>query len=174
MKIVGIVLCALLGIVSLHGQGDFLSPEQMSISSFTPATGRPGTVGTIRGEGFTPLTIHVHLGSLGSVRVHALNNAGTELKFRVPNAWNGQSAARLTVNTSSSSSTSSPRATSSGTFTPIALTITNFTPATGPPGTVITIRGTGFKTTASPNYIHFGSYSVSAHAVNGAGTELKF
>ncbi|MCY4419206.1 MAG: IPT/TIG domain-containing protein, partial [Cytophagales bacterium] len=174
MNKIGMVLCALLGTASLHGQ------TSLSITGFSPKTGPPGTIVTVTGTGFRSTT-YIRLGSAGLVTAHEVNSAGTELKFRVPESWRSRSAGPLTVNFSYHDHTRTPKVTSADNFTPTPLSITGFAPKTGLPGTEITVTGTGFDIrTYNPisgysNYIHLGSAGVViAYAVNSAGTELKF
>ncbi|MCY4418675.1 MAG: IPT/TIG domain-containing protein, partial [Cytophagales bacterium] len=142
----------------------------LSITGFTPKTGLPGTVVTVTGTGFDirPAANSIHLGSAGSVSAYEVNSSGTELKFRVPGSWSEYFEYPIRIGSASSNDN----------FTPVqtALSITNFDPKTGPPGTEVTITGTGFSLHPSHNYIRLGDRGDHRrpHWVNGDGTELKF
>ncbi|MFL5915038.1 MAG: IPT/TIG domain-containing protein [Gaiellaceae bacterium] len=106
-----------------------------TISGFTPNAGQPGTVVTITGANFTGAT-GVTFG--GTSAAFSLDSS-TQITAAVPsNAATG----RISVTTGAGT------AVSGGTFTvsspPVepAPTIASFSPASGPPGTAVTITGT--------------------------------
>ncbi|MCY4419411.1 MAG: IPT/TIG domain-containing protein, partial [Cytophagales bacterium] len=174
IKGIGIALCLVLGTAPLHGQ-------TFSITDFNPKTGPPGTTVTVTGTGFDIQHAgnRIHLGSSAvSVFGYEQNSAGTEFKFDVPEAWSAASvsAGPITVNFNGADHTATPRIISMASFTPVVLSITDFNPKTGPPGTELTITGTGFNVQdISRNRITISSIStLDAHEVNSAGTELKF
>ncbi|MCY4418565.1 MAG: IPT/TIG domain-containing protein [Cytophagales bacterium] len=164
-------LAALLGIVSLRGQ---TTPV---ITDFTPKTGPPGTEVTVRGRGFrNPASDnYILFNSVPQISAHEVNAAGTELKFYVPASWSGRSAGPITIEYHYSSALR-PRGLSTSGFTPIPLSITDFTPKTGLPGTVITITGTGFDVRRWYNHIHLtsASWTLIDSEVNSLGTLLRF
>jgi large repetitive protein len=111
-------------------------PALPAITSFTPVSGITGSSVTITGSHFTGVT-SVKFGTLTAA--HTLVS-DTQVKATVPNGL--AAAAKISVTTAAGT------ATSAGTFTP-TLSITGFTPVSGPAGTVITISGVGFIATST-------------------------
>lgn len=54
-----------------------------------------------------------------------------------------------------------------------AQSISSVAPLKGPAGTLVTITGSGFSSTASENIVYFGKSKGNVVSVNSAGTELK-
>jgi IPT/TIG domain len=117
------------------------------ITSFTPLSGVTGSTVTITGTGFSP-GMSVQFGSLASPTVTV--SSGTTVKAVVPNGDPG--AAAITVSNDQGNQTSTKQ------FTP-TLSITDFTPSSGPAGTVVTIDGIGFTSTS---VVKFNSVAASA------------
>ncbi|MCY4418564.1 MAG: IPT/TIG domain-containing protein [Cytophagales bacterium] len=176
-------LATLLGTAAL--QGEQQTPP--TITNFNPKTGPPGTEVTVTGTNFnnnqSPYGPIIHLGSVGFAYADLVNTSGTELKFRVPWSWSPAPADKITINFDNQDASADPKVLSTADFTPISLSITNFNPKTGPPGTEVTVTGAGFNVALSAgiqsaweqNAIHLGSTgTVLATQVNADGTELKF
>jgi hypothetical protein len=136
-----------------------------TISSFTPTSGITGSAVTITGT---------YLSGASAVKFGSVAASGftvyspTRLGVKVPN---GAVAAKISVTTAAGT------ATSSASFTP-TLSITGFSPASGPPGTVVDIAGIGFTpgstvqfngTAAAVSYIGSGEVkaTVPPSAANG-------
>lgn len=103
-----------------------------TISSFTPSSGITGSTVTINGSAYARGVV-VKFGTRTSPSVTILS--GTQIKATVPN---GAVPATISVSDAQGS------ATSSTSFTP-TLSITSFSPSSGPTGTVVTINGRGFN-----------------------------
>jgi hypothetical protein len=104
-----------------------------SITGFSPNSGPVGTSVTISGTGFTGATI-VRFGTTNAATFTVDSN--TQIRATVPA---GASSGPISVVTPGGT------ATSTGSFTVIPPpSITGFSPASGPDGTVITIYGSGF------------------------------
>ena len=119
-----------------------------TISGFTPTAGQPGTSVTITGTNLTGATGVTFGGASAAFSV----DASTQITATVP-----QNAVTGAVSVTTGAGT----AVSSGTFTvtspppPAAPTINSFSPASGTPGTAVTITGTHFT----------GATAVTFHGV---------
>jgi hypothetical protein len=106
-----------------------------TVTSFTPLSGPPGTLVTVTGSGFTAGT------GVSSV---TFNGVGTtynvaddqHLTATVPI---GATTGKIVVTASGGTGTST-----SNFVVPTNPTISGFSPSTGPPGTLVTITGSGF------------------------------
>jgi hypothetical protein len=105
---------------------------------------------TITGTAFAP-GVSVQFGTLVSPTVTV--TSGTTVKAVVPNGDPGPAA--ITVSNDQGSQASSQK------FTP-TLSITGFTPSSGPVGTVVTINGIGFT---SNSVVKWGGVAASAPTV---------
>ena len=118
--------------------------SQPTITSFTPIQGTHGTIMTITGTSFNAATAV----SVGGVPVISYNVVSSNSIKAVVGAG---ATGVVQVNTPGGFSTL-------GTFTwfppPV---IANFSPASGPVGTTITITGTGFHATTAGNTVYFGA-----------------
>ena len=149
----------------------------LSITEFSPTTGRIGEIITItiRGTGFDPRASEneVSLAGASFESAFEVNSDGTELKVRVPvGVQNGRLSVRI-------GGSGGPEVTSSSDFTFTSPSITSFTPATARTGEVITITGENFSAFAEDNGVTFGGTSfdsdrfAAAFEVNSDGTEIK-
>jgi hypothetical protein len=102
------------------------------VSSFSPLGGTWGTLVTITGTGFTGASAVTFGGVAASFTVVS----ATKITATVPN---GSLTGKIAVTTSGGTGTSEHD------FN-VRPTITSFSPASGPIGTVVTINGTGFTT----------------------------
>lgn len=135
------------------------------ISGVEPASGAPGSEVVIHGENFSPrLTENaVHLGSLPVVVRSA---TPTTLTVIVPN---GAQTAPFRVSVTGAGEATSPQAFQIGTGT----TITGFEPTFGPPGTRVTIRGTGFSRRAAQNRVYLGERPVRVRRASETELEVE-
>src|SRR4051794_11207733 len=123
-------------------------PSPPTISGFTPTSGQPGTSVTITGANLAGATGVTFGGVSASFSV----DSSTQITATVP---------QHAVTGAVSITTGAGTAVSSGTFTvtsppaPPAPTIPSFTPASGTPGTAVTITGTNFT----------GATAVTFHGV---------
>jgi len=126
------------------------------ITSFNPMVGVTGTIVTITGTNFT---------------------GATQVKFGVTIAAsfivNSSTTITATVGAGSSGSVSVTTANGTATlagFSFGAPTITSINPVSGPVGTIVTINGTNFNSTASGNTVFFGA--VKATVISATSTQL--
>jgi hypothetical protein len=117
----------------------FYAVAAPTITSFTPTSGITGSTVTINGTNFVQ-SATVKFGALASSSMTFVS--ATQLKAVVPS---GAVPATISVTTPAGTGTS---ATS---YTP-TLSITSFSPSTGPVGTVVTINGVGFNSTTSVKF----------------------
>ncbi len=139
------------------------APPAPVVASFEPASGAPGSEVVIRGENFSPRLTenHVHLGALPVVVRSATPN---ELTVIVPQ---GAESGPFRVDVTGSGQATSAQAFQIGTGT----TIASFEPVMGPPGTRVTIRGTGFSRRAAQNRVYLGEQR--ARVLRATETELS-
>ncbi|WP_242926236.1 IPT/TIG domain-containing protein, partial [Pontibacter vulgaris] len=130
------------------------------ITSFTPSSGAVGTVLKITGSNFTGTTqVYVGNGIVEAKDFIFLSN--TEIQLLVPTQ---ASSGVLRVQSNKGS------VSSSGTYTVTgAPTITSFTPASGPVGTVVTVTGSNFT---GATQVYVGNGMATAFTVV-SDTELK-
>ena len=119
-----------------HGT-DFRVLSPVRIASFDPRSGPIGSIVTIRGQGFSAHGPSNEV-TIGNARTQVLNASPTELRVRVPSTPSGPIT--VSVRNSGSDRTSSPFVVTQPPF------ISTFSPHSGPPGTVVTIRGRNFGT----------------------------
>jgi hypothetical protein len=124
-----------------------------TITSFTPATGLPGTSVVITGIVFTGTT---DVSFNGIPATSFVVNSPTQITAVVPV---GASTGRIQV-------TSTAVATSSTDFVVPAPTVTSFTPTSGPEGTVVVVTGTNFSGVSAVTVGGAGGASVSNFTVN--------
>ena len=138
----------------MHGAASATSAEDLyaygppSTGSFTPSSGITGTAVTITGTGFVP-GVKVGFGALASPSVTI--QSGTQLRAVVPN---GAVPATVSVSDAQGSATSTTR------FTP-TLSLTGFSPTSGPAGTLITIDGIGFNASSTVEFQAIAASSVT-------------
>ena len=139
--------------------GGFVFVPPPVISSFTPATGGPGTLVTIQGSNF----LNVSAVSFGGVPAASFTvNSSTQITAVV-----GAGASGNVLLTSSYGSTSMP----GFVFVPAVPPVINaFSPASGPAGTAVTISGAGFGSVGAHNVVYFGA--TRASVVSATSTQL--
>jgi IPT/TIG domain len=136
--------------------GDHYAYGPPTVSSFTPTSGITGSSVTINGTGFAPGAI-VKFGLKASTVVTFVS--GTQIKATVPN---GAITGKISVTTAAGTGTSASN------FT-VTLSITGFSPTTGPAGTVVTITGIGFN---SSSIVKFNGTAASS-VIHVSSTQLK-
>lgn len=141
-------------IVSAPQQFKVSSP---TISSFTPAAGAVGTQVTING---TFLQGQYYTVNFGSSSTSGYASTSGALTVNVPN---GLSAGNANVSMVIAGQT----ITAPGAFTVTTPSITSFTPASGVPGTVVTITGTGFNSSYYGTTVSFGTIIANVLSING-------
>lgn len=122
-----------------------------TISSFSPAKGKTGSSVVLKGYGFNGVTTVSVGGAYASFSIQGDN----QLTLTVPD--NGMSGVIGVVNALGTGGTA--------TSFYVVPTLTSFTPATGAPGTVVTLTGTGF---AGATGVTFGSGPAANYYVNSA------
>ncbi len=126
-----------------------------TITSFTPSSGPIGTSITITGTNFDLIPTNNDVKFNGTAAVVTVSTA-TSITTSVPV---GTIAGTITVKVGCNT------ATSSGSFTVTPpLTITSFSPTSGPIGTTVTITGTNFSATPSNNIVFFGGTKATVTA----------
>jgi len=115
--------------------GDFRVTESVEVTGFSPISGGVGTEVTIRGSGFSTETERNHV-TLSGEQVEVARASAEELTVRIPQARSGPLV--VAVENGGTDRTSQPFVVTR------APTIASFSPATGGPGTVVTIRGHAF------------------------------
>lgn len=136
--------------------GDHYAYGPPTVSSFTPTSGITGSTVTINGTSFVPGAT-VKFGALASPSVIFMS--GTQIKATVPN---GAVTGKISVTTAAGT------ATSTSNFT-VTLSITGFSPTSGPTGTVVTITGVGFNSSSSVKF----NGTVASSVVHVSSTQLK-
>ena len=135
--------------------GDLYAYGPPAVSSFTPSSGITGSSVTINGTNFVPGAT-VKFGTRPSSTVTFVSP--TRVTAVVPNA---ATAGRIAVTTAAGTGTSA------ATFTP-TFSLTSFSPASGPTGTVVTIHGAGFNSSST---VRFNGHAASTTHVSA--TQLK-
>jgi len=136
-----------------------------TVSSFTPTSGITGSSVTISGTSFVPGEV-VKFGTKTSTGFTFVS--GTQIQATVPN---GAVTGKISVTTAAGTGTSASN------FT-VTLSITGFSPASGPTGTVVTITGVGFNSssavkfngTAASKLVHVSSTQLKATVPSAATT----
>lgn len=138
-----------------------LSP---AITSFAPLSGTVGTEVTINGQ-FTP-SQYDNAVLFGTVAAHVLSATASSLRVQVPG---GVSAGKMKITVTSAGQTVS----STDDFTVVPPAVTSFSPASGVPGTLVTLTGTGFSPNIYNNTVRFGTVATSVtHATGTSITAL--
>jgi len=128
-----------------------------SITSFTPTSGGQGTVVTITGNFF----LNASAVKFGGIPASSFTlNSINQITAVVGEGGNG------------AVSVTSPKGTGSlpGFITYPPPVISSFSPVSGPVGTIVTINGSNFNTTAANNIVYFGS--AKAQVITAAAGQL--
>jgi|GEM_PF-4195468 len=133
------------GFVFASGSNGFYSQSLLSfptITSVAPSSGIIGTTVTIKGSAFST-TPSNNIINMGNVFVTAITSASDSISFIVPpEAQTTQSGKNISVTVNGETSTLPYHF-------QVAPNIISFTPTSGPPGTSVTVSGTGFGNTRS-------------------------
>lgn len=145
------------GVHTVSSPQDFtvLSP---SISGFVPQLGTVGTEVTINGL-FNPSQYDNSV-KFGTITASVLSVSASSIRVQVPS---GVSAGKMKITVTSGGQTVS----SIDDFTVIPPAITSFSPASGVPGTLVTITGTGFSPNTYGNTVQFGTVTTSVTQATG-------
>lgn len=131
----------------------------LSITSFTPLSGPVGTSVTITGTNFSS-TLASNTVSFNGTSATISSASSTELVVAVPT---GATTGKITVTAGGQSATSTDDFTVT-TSTSTSLAITNFSPASGPVGTTVTVTGTNFSSTIANNTVTFNGTTATVTA----------
>jgi len=143
--------------------------SQVSIIDFTPKSGPLGSSVTISGTGFSTAPAQDAV-SFHGTSATVTSATATQLVTIVAS---GTTSGTITVTTPSGTATSTSAFTiTSGSIG--APTITSFTPASGVPGTLLTVTGTNFDTTATNDKVNLNlsSASVSSATATSISTNV--
>jgi IPT/TIG domain len=151
------VLVSLVGVMLIVGL-TALPASASTVTSFTPTCGPTGTAVTITGTGFTGMT-DVEFNGVSSTNEAFVND--TTATASVPAT---ATTGKIEVITPGAD-TLSASVFVVGAGLPAAPTITSFTPAAGPVGTVVTITGTNFGCTTA---VKFNTTTATSFTLNSA------
>lgn len=132
------------------------STTPIGISEFTPDAGPVGQSVTIFGNGFSTTAASNTVRFNGTAATVSAATP-TSLTVTVPA---GATTGPISVTNTNGTATSASNFTV-GVPSTQAPTITGFTPDSGPPGTPVTITGTGFQTSAALNSVQFGGWAAA-------------
>src|SRR5688572_30491399 len=118
-----------------------------TLTAFSPTSGTAGTLVTITGSNFST-TLLDNIVKFNSILADVTAATSTSLTVVVPP---GASTGKITVEVDNEIATSA----SDFTILVQPLTLSNFSPATGAAGTVVTLTGTNFSPTATNNIVKF-------------------
>ncbi len=141
---------------SSASQSDFVV-EGPSISDFSPQSGPPGTTVVVNGAGFVDVTGV----SIGGVSAEVLWGNTTRLNVKVPTGTSGGPVAVTNAIGTGVSQTN---------FSVSGPQITGIAPESGPPGTTVTISGTGFVDVTG---VAVGGVSAEILSANVASLTIK-
>jgi len=128
-----------------------LKVQELSISSFSPLSGGTGKEVILKGVFGLNQSYEVYF---GTVLTYATAESATTMRVYVPSGTNAG-------NVKISIKNGSQRAEAADDFEVLAPSITSFSPSSGVPGTVVTIKGNGFNTNSYYNSVSFGTIATS-------------
>ncbi len=184
MKRFALFRCWLLGallLASLHSSPTLLA-QAITITSFTPTSGPPGTYVRVNFNTFGGVNLGSNLASIGNVPAQILNSGGSPAMGVSPVGFAFFAGIVVPAN----AQTGLIRVTVQKTVAPIADTIIvsatpftvtpspfliGFTPASGPPGTVVTVSGANLNTSLTVALFRGQQVPMT---VNAAGTAFTF
>ncbi len=155
----GSITVTVSGQTATSGTNFTVTASAPTISGFTPTSGPVGTAVTISGTNFDSNPANDAVTFNGTAAI-ATSATATQLVVPVPI---GATTGKIKVTIGSQS------ATSSANFTP-TVSITGFSPSSGPIGTTLTIQGQGFSSAASNNAVAFNG--TAATVVSTTTTQL--
>ncbi len=154
------------GKISVTTNGETVQSSQdfqvipLSISSFSPASGKAGSTVTITGTGFST-TPSENIVKVNSETATVTSATSTQLTVTIPE---GASTGKISVDVNGIS------VLSSADFVILTLGITGFSPASGEAGDALIISGTQFSTTLSENIVKING--VIANVTAATSTQL--
>jgi hypothetical protein len=125
------------------------------ITSITPTSGPAGTQFIINGSGFSNQINNMtfpNLPTVNGVRIGGVAATFTVLSFSQIRVTAGQQSGTISLQTPINTLATTATFTVTNTVQPTIPTILNISPRNGPPGTVVTITGTGFTGVTSANF----------------------
>jgi N-acetylneuraminic acid mutarotase len=130
------------------------TPPHLTVTGFSPVSGKVGAAVTINGTGFseTPASNTVEFNGVSAT---VISSTSTSISTTVPS---GATTGKISVGTGGVS------ASSADDFTVIHHTITSFTPTSGLIGAPVTITGTDFNTTPGNNIVKFNNTAATVTA----------
>lgn len=143
--LVAITTVIMLTFISSCKEDEVESPN-LTVTSFSPTSGGPGTVVEVIGAGFSA-TASENVVKLSDKVCLVTAATATKLTITIP-ADGETGAISVTVG-----GKTAQRLTFTFIPDPIPVAVTSISPTTGPKNTVVTITGTGFSTTASANVV---------------------
>lgn len=133
------------------------------ITSVEPRSGPPGTVVTIMGNNFSNKG-HENTTTLSGATLAVRSASTTRIQAVIPV---GAKTGNITVQVYNAGQATAPQS-----FTVLAqLTIDSFEPAMGPPGTHVTLKGSGFSTKKRDNTVKLGDQKCKLLSVSS--NEIK-
>ena len=144
------------GGTSLIVAGDHYAYGLPTVISFTPTSGITGSTVTVTGTGLVPGAT-VKFGTEATTTITFVS--GTQIKATVPN---GATTGKISLTTAAGTGTSASNFAAT-------LSVTGFSPASGPSGTVVTITGVGFNSSSGVKFNGTAASSV----VHVSSTQLK-
>jgi len=129
----------------------------LAMGDFTPRSGPPGTLVTLRGQGFS-LRANANHVSLSGQPCQLVASSPTQLQFRAPSAASGP--IEVSVDGAGSGRTSTPFVVTSPPF------IAGFAPTSGPVGTLVTIQGTHFGINPSIVRVELATQPMQVQSVS--------
>lgn len=130
------------------------APPQLSVTGFSPTSGKPGTAVTISGTGFSE-TSASNTVKFNGVSATVISSTSTTISTTVPTS---ATSGKVSV------ATGGATASSSDDFIVISHTITSVAPTSGLVGAPITITGTDFSTTLANNMVKFNNTAATVTA----------
>lgn len=138
---------------------------QPQLTGFSPASGQYGSDITIFGKNLSTLQ-YIGFGKVGyqTSRAEIISRDSLQIVVKVPtNIATGSTKIWATVGNQNITCTDE--------FTILPPVITDFSPSEGTPGTIVTIKGTGFDFTAYNTSVKFGT--IASSIVSVSQTEIK-
>lgn len=151
------------GLPAVESREAFEVLVPVSVASFAPPQGGPGTVVTITGAGFSPNAAHDRV-TLSGLECPVVRASATELTVRIPSASSGP----LTVEVHHAGTATTSR--------PFVMTtpptVTGFEPTSGTVGTVVHVRGTQFGETQALVQVTFGGVAAAIQSMTSTQIDV--
>ncbi len=144
------------GLPPVSSPSPFTVLTPVTVASFAPETGGPGTEVRITGAGFSTTAGHDRV-TLAGLECPVLAATATELRVRIPAAGSGPLV--VEVQNAGSARTTRPFVVTTPPF------VARFEPESATPGAVVRISGTGFGTTAGIVEVTFGGHAAPIRSI---------